>query len=389
MHDVAIKVVDDEDELSSNNNEDIDPEVQFLQRVRHKNVVWFFGFGSRPSPFLVFEYMDRGDLSGWLWNQKQADRDWGTRLCLLRDAAAGMAYLHEKQNSIHRDLKSGNILLARTKRSKILVAKIADFGMARILKQRKDDQESIDSSSSTALSFSQGNGIKKLNTSQWETMMTTEKGTAQWMAPEIVRSVYAGKEKTELTQAIDSYAMGIIMWETMSLDAPWRELKRYFEVFKRVLKGERPPLRKKCVELAPEGYVKIMLELQSERVEKRPTFSALRDWLNRTLKSDEKYASRDDDNDDACIVDVTVKHVPGPPSIDGHFGNSLRHGDNKTQNYGNSSDTFGSGLSSLFGSFRCTGNGNSADDENTTTKENGDGENSTSTMEIEMTNHSS
>ena len=68
-------------------------------------------------------------------------------------------------------------------------------------------------------------------------MMTTEKGTAQWMAPEIVRSVYAGKERTDLTQAIDSYAMGIILWETMSLDAPWRELKRYFEVFKRVLKG--------------------------------------------------------------------------------------------------------------------------------------------------------
>jgi serine/threonine protein kinase len=114
MHDVAIKVVEDEEELSSQENEDIDPEVQFLQRVRHKNVVWFFGFGSLPSPFLVFEYMDQGDLSKWLWGQKQESRAWVTRIRLLRDAAAGMAYLHEKQHSIHRDLKSGNILLART-----------------------------------------------------------------------------------------------------------------------------------------------------------------------------------------------------------------------------------------------------------------------------------
>ena len=151
--------------------------------------------------------------------------------------------------------------------------------------------------------------------------MTTEKGTAQWMAPEIVRSVSAGKESTDLTQAIDSDAMGIILWETMSLDAPWRELKRYFEVFKRVLKGERPALRKDCVENAPEGYVKIMLELQSEKVEDRPSFSVLRDWLEKTMRSE--YG----DVEETLSIKISSSSSsslpgPGPPSIDSRFGNS-------------------------------------------------------------------
>ena len=45
-------------------------------------------------------------------------------------------------------------------------------------------------------------------------------------------------------------------------------------------------MRKDCVENAPEGYVKIMLELQSEKVEDRPSFSVLRDWLEKTLRSE-------------------------------------------------------------------------------------------------------
>ena len=372
MHDVAIKVVEDEEELSSQETEDIDPEVQFLQRVRHKNVVWFFGFGSLPSPFLVFEYMDEGDLSKWLWGQKQESRAWVTRLRLLRDAAAGMAYLHEKQHSIHRDLKSGNILLARTKRSGELVAKIADFGMARILKQRKEEFEDIPSTSQLHSTNSSSSNVEsqfdRQNTQAWVNMMTTEKGTAQWMAPEIVRSVYAGKERTDLTQAIDSYAMGIILWETMSLDAPWRHLKRYFEVFERVLKGERPALRKDCVENAPEGYVKIMLELQSEKVEDRPSFSVLRDWLENTLRS--KYG------DDEKTLSIKISsssssslRVPGPPSIDSRFGNSL-----SGQGYGNSSDTYGSGMSDLFSSIRSRGGGNAennTEEETTKTSEKG------------------
>ena len=377
MHDVAIKVVEDEEELSSQKTEDIDPEVQFLQRVRHKNVVWFFGFGSHPSPFLVFEYMDQGDLSKWLWGQKQESRKWVTRLRLLRDAAAGMAYLHDKQKSIHRDLKSGNILLARTKRSHELVAKIADFGMARILKQRTEELEDMPSTSPrlTTNSSSNGSQFGTQNTQEWVNMMTTEKGTAQWMAPEIVRSVYAGKEKTDLTQAIDSYAMGIILWETMCLDAPWRELKRYFEVFKRVLKGERPALRKDCVENAPEGYVKIMLELQSEKVQDRPSFSALRDWLENKLKSEFS------DNIDDKILSVTISSSsssfgPGPPSIDSRFGNSLGG------EYGNSSDTYGSGMSSLFSSVRSAG-GNAEGDTTEETSETS--KTSEGGIEIELT----
>ena len=258
-----------------------------------------------------------------------------------------------------------------TKRSGELVAKIADFGMARILKQRKEEFEDIPSTSQLHSTNSSSSNVEsqfdRQNTQAWVNMMTTEKGTAQWMAPEIVRSVYAGKERTDLTQAIDSYAMGIILWETMSLDAPWRELKRYFEVFKRVLKGERPALRKDCVENAPEGYVKIMLELQSEKVEDRPSFSVLRDWLEKTLRSE--YG----DVEETLSIKISSSSSsslpgPGPPSIDSRFGNSLGR-----QEYGNSSDSYGSGMSDLFSSIRSKGGNaeNNTEEETSKTSEEG------------------
>lgn len=46
-------------------------------------------------------------------------------LSVIRDCAAGLYHLH-KQDIVHRDIAARNVLL-----QKPLVAKVADFGMAR------------------------------------------------------------------------------------------------------------------------------------------------------------------------------------------------------------------------------------------------------------------
>lgn len=54
--------------------------------------------------------------------------DWDSRMMIALGAARGLAYLHEDSNPnvIHRDFKTGNILLDRD-----FIPKISDFGLAR------------------------------------------------------------------------------------------------------------------------------------------------------------------------------------------------------------------------------------------------------------------
>ena len=87
------------------------------------------------------------------------------------DTARGINYLHQfNPPVIHRDLKSLNLLLDDSFRTKL-----ADFGWTR----------------------------KKYD------LMTDKIGTYQWMAPEVI----AGQNYTELC---DIFSFGIIMWEIAS-----------------------------------------------------------------------------------------------------------------------------------------------------------------------------
>ncbi|XP_074573956.1 putative leucine-rich repeat receptor-like serine/threonine-protein kinase At2g19230 [Curcuma longa] len=106
-------------------------EAQHLTRVHHRNLVSLVGYCNEVNHLaLVYEFMSQGTLQDHL--QGRANNatalSWRQRLHIAIDAAQGLEYLQNgcKPPLVHRDVKSGNILL-----SEALEAKIADFGLSK------------------------------------------------------------------------------------------------------------------------------------------------------------------------------------------------------------------------------------------------------------------
>lgn len=105
-------------------------EVETLGRVRHGNIVkLLMCCAAEEFRVLVLEYMERGSL-GEVLHEERVVLDWGRRRRIAVGAAHGLAYLHHDcvPAIVHRDVKSNNILLDGE-----FCAKVADFGLARVL----------------------------------------------------------------------------------------------------------------------------------------------------------------------------------------------------------------------------------------------------------------
>jgi len=107
-------------------------EVEFMQRTRHANIVRFFGAGAQAdgTPFLVEELMAGGSLTGAIRGLPARKLTWKTRYRWATDICKGMAHIHSLGH-IHRDLKSGNVLITAQG-----CAKVADFGSVGELLRR-------------------------------------------------------------------------------------------------------------------------------------------------------------------------------------------------------------------------------------------------------------
>ncbi|XP_028755250.1 lysM domain receptor-like kinase 3 [Neltuma alba] len=104
-------------------------ELKFLTHVHHLNLVRLIGYCVKNSLFLVYEYIENGNLSQHLRGSEREPLSWPSRVQIALDAARGLAYIHEQTVPvyIHGDIKSPNILIDKNFRGKV-----ADFGQTNL-----------------------------------------------------------------------------------------------------------------------------------------------------------------------------------------------------------------------------------------------------------------
>ncbi|XP_073059329.1 probable serine/threonine-protein kinase PBL28 isoform X2 [Primulina eburnea] len=113
-------------------------EVDILSRLDHPNLVTLIGYcADGKHRFLVYEYMNKGNLQDHLNGIGEVKMDWSVRLKVAIGAARGLAYLHSSSAVgipiVHRDFKSTNILLDSN-----YEAKISDFGLAKLMPEGQE-----------------------------------------------------------------------------------------------------------------------------------------------------------------------------------------------------------------------------------------------------------
>ncbi|XP_039067520.1 probable LRR receptor-like serine/threonine-protein kinase At3g47570 [Hibiscus syriacus] len=118
-------------------------ECEALKNIRHRNLVKVLtavsGVDYKGNDFkaLVYEFMENGNLEGWLhpsitMNEPETMRNMNffQRVDIAIDVAHALEYLHHhcETSIIHCDLKPSNILLDEE-----MVGHISDFGLAKVL----------------------------------------------------------------------------------------------------------------------------------------------------------------------------------------------------------------------------------------------------------------
>nr|GEY18491.1 protein kinase-like domain, phloem protein 2-like protein [Tanacetum cinerariifolium] len=104
-------------------------EISMLSKYKHENIITLLGYCiEKKEMILVYEYAANRSLDIHLGSP---DLTWTQRLKICLQAAEGLRYLHDLNGAhhmvIHRDIKSGNILLDDKWN-----AKVADVGLSKI-----------------------------------------------------------------------------------------------------------------------------------------------------------------------------------------------------------------------------------------------------------------
>ncbi|KAM4034991.1 tyrosine-protein kinase Srms [Anomaloglossus baeobatrachus] len=232
---VAIKTFK-QDDL---NRSDFEKEINALKNLCHRNLIQLMAVCSIGEPvYIVTELMVKGNLNDYLKGSEGSrlkNTDFIHMICQVAD---GMEYL-EKKHVVHRDLATRNVLVGEN-----LVCKIADFGLARLL---KDDCYSPENNRTIPI---------------------------RWTAPEaLAYCKYSTKS--------DIWSFGIVIYEIYTLgDMPYKGMNNR-EVVSQVTHGYRLRQPRICT---MEMY-NLMLLCWMDKPQDRPSFQEVVEKLTNIERS--------------------------------------------------------------------------------------------------------
>lgn len=215
-------------------------EATTVARLGHHQIVQIHDSGTQNgSEFLVMEFQDRGSFG------KILDGHGGSiapqlAACIVLQAAEGLAAAHEA-GVVHRDVKPDNILLSRQG-----VAKVADFGIARLQNDIQRTQPGV------------------------------AMGSPQYMAPEQI-------EGGEPTGKTDVFALGSVLYKSIAGAHPF-ESESVPSTMWRIVSEDPKDLREAFPD-CPRALSDLARTMLQKKPEKRPSMEdvahELRAWLSQ------------------------------------------------------------------------------------------------------------
>src|SRR5438270_3055668 len=187
-------------------------EEHLLASLNHPNIAQLYGSGLTADgvPFFVMEYVEGQRLDDYCNERKLETKE---RLQLFRKVCSAVTYAHQRL-VIHRDLKPANVRVTAEGEPKLL-----DFGIAKLI-----DVENA-----------QGSGM----TLTLQGVMTPE-----YASPEQVRG-------ESMTTASDVYSLGVVLYELLTGQRPYRLTSRRPEEISRAI-TEQTPARPSSMSTLPQ-----------------------------------------------------------------------------------------------------------------------------------------